>query len=234
MREPERISCAVTLEAGAALELSLVERDRPAETALVRGHGRVVLDAADDEAPFDPEEVEGCHPDELHSLRLRRLDQGVPEIQRTVPIDPELVPELSRVAEPRHEDRDARDLDVLSKTVVREGSIREVLVCERLQHLPAQRSLQAQVRHLVRELADLDLRSLGESGEDLVVAVVCAAEADLAAGRGPAHDSAGVDHLPVLPAQRAATDLPRLELRDVPRYDAVHEVARTRPLEVPP
>src|SRR5881409_1074672 len=30
-REPERGSCAVTLEAGAALELSLVERDRPAE-----------------------------------------------------------------------------------------------------------------------------------------------------------------------------------------------------------
>src|SRR2546425_4596907 len=66
-REPERSRCAVTLQAGAALELSLVERDRPAETALVRGHGRVVLDAADDEAPFDPEEVEGCHPDELHS-----------------------------------------------------------------------------------------------------------------------------------------------------------------------
>src|SRR3989475_4873699 len=118
-REPERRRCAVALEAGAALELSLVERDRPAETALVRGHGRVVLDAANDEAPFDPEEVEGCHPDELHSLRLRRLDEGVPEIQRAVPIDPELVPELGRVAEPRHEDRDARDLDVLPKAVVR-------------------------------------------------------------------------------------------------------------------
>src|SRR6266446_2941641 len=95
-REPERSRCAVTLEAGAALELSLVERDRPAESALVRGHGRVVLDAADDEAPFDPEEVERCHPDELHSLRLRRLDKRVPEIQRTLPIDPELVAELGR------------------------------------------------------------------------------------------------------------------------------------------
>src|SRR5205809_8093715 len=134
-RKPERSRSANTLEAGASLELSRVEGDRPAESALVRGHGRVVLHSTDDEAPFDPEKVERCHPDELHSLRLRRLDEGVPQLQRTVPIDPELVPELGRVAEPRHEDRNARDLHVLPKTVVREGRIREVLVRERLQHL---------------------------------------------------------------------------------------------------
>src|SRR5207245_6911505 len=77
-----------------------------------------------------------------------------------------------------------------------------------------------------------DLRSRGEPGEDLVVAVVCAAKADVLAGGVPPHDGAVVDHLPVLGAQRAIRDLARLELRDVARDDAVHELERAWAVEV--
>src|SRR5439155_15935032 len=217
---------------GAPLELVLVERNRPAETALVRGHARVVFDAADDEAPFDAEQGERRHPDQLHSLWLQRREERVPELERTLAVDPELVSELGGVAETRHEDWDTRDLDVLAKTVVREGIVREVLVCERLQHLPAPRSLQAEVRHLVRELTDADLGPSGASGEDLVVAVVGTAEPDVVARLVPAHDRAVVDHLAVVVAQRSVRDLSGLELRDVARDHPVHEVECPRAIEI--
>src|SRR5919197_5040982 len=231
-REPEHARVAVPLEGGAPLELTLVERDGPAETALVRRHGRVVLDAADDEAALDPEEAERVHPDDLHSLRLQRLDQHVPQLQRAVSLDPELVAELRRVAEPRHEDRDAGDLDVLAKAIVGEGGIGEILVRQRLQQVPAPRPLEAEVRRPVGEIADADRGRLGQPREDLVVAVVRTAEADVL-GRGiPPHDGAVVDHLAVLVAKGAVGDLARLELRDVARDDAVDQVECARSVEV--
>ena len=80
--------------------------------------------------------------------------------------------------------------------------------------------------------AHLDPRPFGEPAEDLVVAVVRAAEADVLAGGVPAHDGAVVHHLAVLVAERAVGDLSRLELGHVARHDPVHEVQRTRAVEV--
>src|SRR4051794_36818008 len=69
-REPKLRRVLVPLERLAALEVSLPEVDRPPEPTLERRDGRVVLDAADDEAALDPEEVERDHPDHLHPLGL--------------------------------------------------------------------------------------------------------------------------------------------------------------------
>src|SRR6186997_35007 len=116
-RELELHRVLVALERLAALEVALAEVDRPAQPAFKGRDGGVVLDPADDEPPFDPEEVERDHSDHLHALGLGVLDQGIPELERPVAVDPELVAELGRVAEPGHEDRDAGDLDVLAEGV---------------------------------------------------------------------------------------------------------------------
>ena len=76
-----------------ALELALGEVDRPAEPAFVRRDRGVVLDPADDEAALDPEEIERDHADQLHALRLARGEERVPEVERALAVDPELVPE---------------------------------------------------------------------------------------------------------------------------------------------
>jgi hypothetical protein len=96
----------------------------------------------------------------------------------TFPLDPELVAELRRVPEPGHEHRDSADLDVLAERVVRERRVREVAAGEALEDLAAARPLEAEVRHRVCELAHDDAGSLGLRREDLVVAVVRAAEPD--------------------------------------------------------
>src|SRR5216683_7722627 len=64
--QPECRPVAVALETHAAAYVLLVEGDGPAESALVGRHGGVVLDAADDEAAFDAEQIEGGHPDHPH------------------------------------------------------------------------------------------------------------------------------------------------------------------------
>src|SRR5207245_10417471 len=89
---------AVALEPFPAANLRLVERHGPTEPAFVRGHSGVVLDAADDEAALDPEQVERRHPDHLHPERGAGVDQGVPQLDCTRTVDPPLVGELGGVA----------------------------------------------------------------------------------------------------------------------------------------
>ena len=116
------------------------------------------------------------------------------------------------------------------KRVVGEDLGRQVLVGQALEDLAALRPLEAQVRHVVGELADDDVGALGRGAEDLVVAVVRAAEADVV-GRAH-HRRAVVDHLPVLVRERAVGDLAGRQRGDVARDDRVDEVLRAVAVDV--
>jgi hypothetical protein len=229
-RQPHVAGLLQAQESGFPLEVVLAEVDRPPETALEGRDGLVVLDAADDEPALDPEQVERVHTDELHALGGQRVDERVPQLECPTGLNPELVAELRRVAEPRHEHRDAGNLDVVAESVIGKRRIRDVPVRERLEHHATERALKAQVRGLVGELPHLDAGRGGPGGEDLVVKVVRAAKAHVI--RREHRCRAVVDHEPALVAERAVRDLARSQLWEVAGEQRVKQIECALPGDV--
>ena len=145
----------------------------------------LVLDLADDEPAFDPEEIECDHADHLHPLWARPAAMSASQRSNArARFDRELVAELGGVSQTRHEDGDARDFDVLPERVVGEDFVREVGVGQPLEDLAASRPLQAEVGRGVRVLADDDVGPLGGPAEKISSLWSCPrrAEADVVFG----------------------------------------------------
>ena len=100
-------------------EVGLLEIHEPAQPELVRGvvllrvervAGRGVVHLEQDQPGLEPDDVERQHPGRPDPVRRAGVHQRVPDLDRALRGDPDLVAEVAGVAGPRDVDGDTREL----------------------------------------------------------------------------------------------------------------------------
>ena len=90
--------------------------------------GRRVVDLDEDQPRLEPDDVEGEHPGRPDAVGRPRGHQRVPDLDRALGRDPQLVAEVAGVAGPRHVDGDLADLRGAAAEV---AQVRERLAASR-------------------------------------------------------------------------------------------------------
>ena len=209
------------------MEVAGVEANHLVERHVVRVRlaGEVVV-PDEDEPRLDPQRLDGGEAVGHGS----RVDELAPKRRRVAWSTEDLVPELARVARPRHPCGDAADADLPGE----EAEVREpadVCVAEACEQLTRPRALQLDVRQLRRDRLDLDLepvddllevRQVGIERRDHPSVLVVELE-----------HRAVADHLPAVVAERRVAHLPDFETDHVVGEDPIGGTERVRSAEVP-
>ena len=204
----------------------LVERDEAPQPDLERrvlqlGRERVpgarVLGLDQDQARFEPADVERLDPGRPQPVVGADLEEPVPHRERALPRDPQLVAEVARVPGPGDVDVDALDRAGSTPEV---AEVEPVLSRRALEDLAGQAPLQGERRGRLRDVVDPHVEAGRVQGEPSVRGVR-GRDAEpllIQTGHGPV-----VDHLAFLVAPGRVDHLVDGDAGDVPRDHPVQE-----------